>query len=162
MAKRTNLPSDGDLKKFLDKATKATYAGDGKEEKKPERKGFTELVYKERNFEYRDSYTGHYRSHGTEVVRYKGEVIRATSYRGGMVKGKEKLASRTFSFLKKALSEKTKTWSARGPASLKKGDWLYVYRQGGGFEEISGYEEIFYKGELVFYHKVIGGIVKNK
>ena len=151
------------LKDFLDRATKATYAGGGPEVNNPQRPGFTELTYSEGDFEYRDSYTGHTRSHGTETVRYKGEVVRATSDRGGMVKGKEKLAGKAFSFLKKAMSANEKgVWSARGPHRLMDGNWKYIYTQEGDFDEFKGYEEIYYRKELVFFHKVIGGTVKHK
>lgn len=46
-----------ELAKFLVKAKKQTYAGEGKEII-PERPDFKELEYSEDNYNYRDSYTG--------------------------------------------------------------------------------------------------------
>ena len=157
---KKSLPFNlSDLFNFLDRADKATYAGGGKETK-PERKGFHELEYKAGDFYYRDSYVGHYRSRGMTIVRYKGKPVYASLYGGGMIKGKEKLANECFEFLKKAMSTDEKGFeSHRGPHRLKLGDWKYKYDQEGDIEEFSGYEEIYYKGELIFFHRIFGGLI---
>ena len=80
--------TDSRLFEFIDRAGKATYAGGGKNEEKPQRPGFFELLYREGNLEYRDSYTGHSRSGGQEVVRLNGKVVWWSGYGGGMVQGK--------------------------------------------------------------------------
>lgn len=145
--------------KFIDRAGKATYAGGGKEVE-PERKDFHELEYQEGDFYYRDSYAGHYRSRGMEIVRYQGKPVWASLYGGGMVEGKENLANQTFEFLKKAMSTDEKGFeSYRGPHRLKIEDWEYRYDQEGDTEECSGYEEIYYKGELIFFHRIFGGLI---
>ena len=51
---------------------------------------------------------------------------------------------------------------SRGPFNLTDGDWKYKYLQEGDIEEFNGYEEIYYLGELVFFHRIIGGIIKSK
>lgn len=150
-----------ELRKFVFTAGAATYIGGGKEEENPERPGFKELVYIEGDWNYRDSYVGFTRSRGMEVVRYQETPVWSTSYGGGMAKGKENLAKETFSFLKKAMLAKDKnTFSARGPLNFKDGDWKYKYSQDGDIEEFNGYEEIYFKGELFFFHRIIGGIIK--
>lgn len=150
------------LQEFIQRAGTATYAGGGKYEKNPERSGFSELVYTEGDWNYRDSYVGFYRSRGMEVVRYQGMPVWSTSYGGGMLKGKEGLAEVTFAFLKKAMLAKTQMFfSARGPQNLKDGDWEYKYIQEGNLEEFNGYEEIYFKNELVFFHRIIGGIINK-
>lgn len=139
------------------------YASGGKYEKKPERPGFYELVSQEGNWHYRDSYTGFYRSRGMEVVRFAGKPIWSSLYGGGMVKGKEKLAKKTFGFLRQAMLRKdTSFQSFRGPKNLKNGDWEYRYNQEGGVEEFNGYEEILYQGNVVFFHRIIGGTIINR
>lgn len=146
-----------ELYKFLDKAGKATYAGGGKEVE-PERKDFHELEYRDGDFYYRDSYAGHYRSRGMEIVRYEGKPVWASLYGGGMVEGRENLANQTFEFLKKAMSNEEKGFeSLRGPHEFLDGDWKYSYEQSGDVYEFNGYEEIYYKDELVFFHRIIGG-----
>lgn len=150
-----------ELYEFIDRAGKATWAGGG-EKITPERAGFDELEYSEGDFYYRDSYTGYTKSRGMEVVRYKDQTVWAAGYGGGMVDGKESLENECFTFLKKAMSTDEEGFqSFRGPHNFKDGDWEYSYTQEGDVLEFSGSEEIKYKGELVFYHKMIGGIINH-
>lgn len=156
-------PNSQQLSEFVSRAAKATYAGGGEYEKGPERPGFYELTYAEGELSYRDSYTGFYRSRGMEVVRFNGVPIWTSAYGGGMVAGKENLAHDTFSFLKKAMSAEEEGFdSFRGPHHFQDGDWDYSYKQEGDVNEFSGYEEIRYKGELIFFHRMIGGRVLDK
>lgn len=155
--------SKEELLVFLDKAGKATYAGGGKYEEHPERLGFSELVYTEGDLSYRDSYTGYVRSWGEEIVRYQNRPIWISLYGGGMTAGHEALANETFEFLKKALSVKEEgMFSPRGPKILEDGVWKHTYIQEGDYDNFSGYQEIYYKGELVFWHRIIGGLVIDK
>lgn len=152
-----------DLLNFIDKARRATYAGGGEREKNPERKGFTEMVYQDGDFYYRDSWTGYIRSRGMELVRYKDVPVWSCLYGGGMVEGHEGLADECFEFLKKAMSAKDADGqSVRGPEKFADGDWSYSYVQDGDKLEFSRYEEIKHKGKLVFFHRVIGGVVKHR
>lgn len=148
---------------FINRAGKATYAGGGKYEENPERPDFFELVYdKELPWHYRDSYAGHSRSGGQEVVRLNNEPIWWSGYGGGMVEGKEKMSDQTFDFLKKALSQDEKGFlSLRGPHEFTDGDWKYTYAQDGDITDFYGYEEISYKGEKVFWHRAVGGALKR-
>lgn len=101
---------------FINKAAKATYAGGGKPEKYPERTGFTEMVYRDGDFYYRDSWTGYIRSRGMELVRYKDEPVWSCLYGGGMIEGHEELTDDCFEFLKKAMMTKdAESLSVRGP-----------------------------------------------
>lgn len=151
------------LYSFIKKAVGATYAGGGKEEKKSERPGFREHRYSEGNLSYLDSYTGFYRSRGTETVRYKNIPIWISLYGGGMIKGKNDLAIKTFDFLKRALGAKEEGFqSFRGPNLFEEGSWKHTYSQEGDILEFSGYQEIFYRGDLIFFHRLIGGIVEDK
>jgi len=148
---------------FINKAGEATYAGGGALVESPERPDFKELIYEEGELSYRDSYTGHSRSRGMEVVRENGVPIWASMYGGGMVEGKEEMSSETFGFLKKALSATESGFrSFRGPHELEDGDWKYTYTQEGNIDEFNGYEEIHFKGELVFYHRIVGGNIRHK
>ena len=58
------------------------------------------MVFKQGDWGYRDSYTGFYRSSGSEVVRYQNQVVWVSNYCGGMAKGMEVKAGETFDFLK--------------------------------------------------------------
>lgn len=152
-----------ELMDFIDKAGRATYAGGGTREKTPERKAFTEMVYQDGDFYYRDSWTGYIRSRGMELVRFKGEPVWSCLYGGGMVEGHEQLADDCFEFLKKAMLAKgSNTHSARGPEKFSDGDWSYLYAQESDKSEFSGYEEIKHNDVLVFFHRVIGGVIKHR
>lgn len=149
------------LSKFIHTAAAATYVGGGQPEKKPQRPGFTELIYSQGNFSYRDSYTGFTRSRGMEVVCYQKVLVWSSAYGGGMMVGNEKLAKQTFNFLKKCMLAPKDFESFRGPCSFKDGNWEYKYTQEGDIEEFHGYEEIYFKEELVFFHRIIGGIINH-
>jgi hypothetical protein len=150
-----------ELSSFILRAQAATYAGEGGEVES-QRPGFRELGYSEDKFEYRDSYAGFYRSRGMEVVRYEGQVVWCSGYGGGMKDGHDLLAAEAFAFLKEAMKAPEAGFvSFRGASNYRLGDWEYVYSQNGDVSEFDGYEEIKKNGEVVFYHHVIGGIVKN-
>ncbi len=157
-----NFPiSKDDLYNFISDPGEGSYANKPIYEANPERPEFFELVTKKGDLTYRDSYIGHFRSRGMEVVRFKDKPIWASNYGGGMTDGHYDLANETFDFLKKAFVQKDKSFqSMRGPSELKEGDWLYTYKQAGNVEEFSGTEEIYHKGVLVFYHKISGGIIE--
>ena len=151
-----------ELRRFVGKASDSTYAGGGKYEETPQRPDFFELVDEEGDWNYRDSYTGHSRSGGQEIVRYKGKPVWFSGYGGGMVEGREDMSNDTFEFLKKALRTSEEGFeSFRGPRELVYGDWRYVYQQEGDIRDFYGYEEIHYKGEKVFWHRAVGGIIDH-
>lgn len=145
------------LKEFYYAAAGKTFAGGGKPDVTPERPGFIEYTVVEGDLVYKDSYAGHFRSWGTEVIRHQGVPVWSVSYGGGMVSGHESLADETFGFLRQAMSAKPAAFSARGPNSFKAGEFEYTYSQQGDFESFSGAESILYKGNQVFFHQVIGG-----
>jgi len=152
------------LAKFLVKAKTQTYAGDGKEIA-AQRPGFSELEFKEGNFEYRDSYSGFYQAPGQEVVRYKSKPIWIMAYSGGMEKkyhGDADFSEKTFSFLKQALLRIEELRPFRGPDYLKEGDYEYVNKVEGDIADFSGREQILYKGEKVFTQDYIGGLIIQK
>lgn len=150
------------LKEFIIKAGDATYAGGGKALETAERPGFTELVYEAGDFSYRDSYAGHSRSRGMEVIRYRDTPVWASLYGGGMTAGNEASAHETFAFLKQALSAHEDGFdSLRGPHHFARDDWDYRYSQEGDIAEFKGHEEIHHGSKLVFFHEVIGGLINN-
>lgn len=151
-----------ELFEFIDTAAENTYAGGGSYEENPQRPGHHELVYTNGKFIYRDSYAGNFRSRGSEYVLYKDSVIWADGYGGGMLNGKESLSEECFNFLKKCMLENEEGFdSFRGPHYFQEGDWEYKYSQEGDVERFVGSELIYYKGELVFTHDIIGGVVEG-
>lgn len=154
------MPDPRKLIAFLDRAAKATYAGGGKYEQHPQRPGFSELVYKDPPFVYRDSYIGFTRSGGQEIVYYDDKPVWWSGYGGGMTAGSEDMASQTFAFLKTCLSQDEPGFaSLRGPHQFAQGDWKYTYTQEGDVTDFTGLEHIYYQDKLVFFHHAVGGIL---
>jgi hypothetical protein len=152
------------LAKFLVKAKIQTYAGDGKEIV-AQRPGFSELEFKEGDFEYRDSYSGFYQAPGQEVVRYKRKPIWVMAYSGGMEKkyhGDADFSEKTFSFLKQALMLIEELKPFRGPDYLKEGDYEYINKVDGDITNFRGQEQILYKRGKVFTQDYIGGLIIQK
>lgn len=154
------------LNNFLGKASLSTYAGGG-ENIDPEEPMFKELEYKEGKWYYKDSYAGFFQSWGREVVWLNNKPIWNQIYGGGMVEkfqNDEKFAHETFDFLKKALSagEKVKEFQPRGAKSYLDGDWEYKCDWSGDISRFQGHESIKHKGEEVFIHDFLGGLIIAK
>ncbi len=155
-----------ELNRFLGKAALATYAGDGPEIE-PQRVGFKELEFKEGDWDYRDSYAGFFQSWGQEVVWFKGHPFWNQIYGGGMLgkfQSNEAFALKTFGFLKKALSagEKQEEFQPRGPKTFSDEAWAYFCEWKGDISNFKGNEKISFKGEIVFTHNFLGGLILSK
>ncbi len=153
-----------EINDFFGRAAVATYAGSGPRVA-AERGGFQELAFEDGDWSYRDSYTGYIRSRGQEIIRYRGDPVWAQSYGGGM-EGRfardRDLSDRNMAFLKTALSsgDKRTRFQPRGPHELVRGDWRYAAEWAGDIAEFRGTEEIHHRGELVFTHQFIGGLIE--
>ena len=148
------------LFRFVDLASKSTYASGKPPEPTSERRDFIEYTFLQGDWSYRDSFTGHTKSSGQEIVRFRGKIVWSDLYCGGMTAGNEALANQTFSFLKQALSQDESGFeSLRGPHAFGDGEWQYSYTQKGLIDNFSGYEEIRYQDKVVFFHRAIGGTV---
>lgn len=184
-----NIYTDGDLNKlarFLVRAKRASYAGDGKEVS-PQRPGFREHEYVEGDWNYRDSYTGYYMAPGQEVVRFQGNPVWHMAYSGGMnpkLFEAREFTERTFEFLKTALSKVPVSLPFRGPASLTLlggGEEAFEYMCSNHLDirNFTGKETIRYRGraindfaknrsnfwnasEPVFEQDYIGGLIAPK
>lgn len=150
------------LNGFLVRASRATYAGSG-DETEPWCKGFKELEYREKDWCYRDSYTGYLRSWGQEVVWHDDKPVWTCLYGGGMTENHmdTKLADETFAFLKKALSagDKETAFQPRGQKKFSDGSWKYECVFEGSIDKFSGHEFISYENKVVFTHEFFGGMV---
>jgi hypothetical protein len=150
-----------DLAQFIAMAKRAAYAGEGKLERHPQRKGYKEHLITIGGWQYRDSYAGYYRAPGEEVVSYKGIPVWRMAYNGGMLRnywGNVGVTHATFQFLKKALSRVDADRPYRGPARYKEGEYEYRSIDAGNITHFIGSEEIRLRGMIVFVHDYFGGI----
>ncbi|HSX42725.1 MAG TPA: DUF5680 domain-containing protein [Candidatus Saccharimonadales bacterium] len=157
-----NKESLKELNGFLGRASKVTYAGGGAEAES-RLTGFKELEYRESDWYYCDSYCGSLRSWGREVVWQDDKPVWTCLYGGGMTKNHldQEFATKTFGFLKKALStgDKENIFQPRGPEAFSDGGWSYQCKMEGTIDKFKGHESISYGGETVFTHDFFGGTV---
>ncbi|MBS3091822.1 hypothetical protein J4466_00225 [Candidatus Pacearchaeota archaeon] len=163
------------LAKFIVKAKKNCYAGNGQEERL--RDGSKVLTFQDGDFHYTDNYAGFYQAPGTEIVRWQkadGQRLWQMSYHGRMLpefRENEEFAKLTFRFLKLALSEASQDKPFRGPEwdngfridDWRFSNWLYKTKTEGNLTNFRGKERIFNElGNEVFSQDYIGGLVIPK
>lgn len=140
------------LKKFLIKAKRATYAGNGKEVRLDDNS--KELIYEEDSLKYRDRYFNSNPFFGEEVLFENNKIVWGMNYQGKTISDKV-TPKEVYKFLKKALLAVPKEIPYRGPLEFQENNWLYKNKVEGTFEYFVGKEEIYYKDELVYildYH----------
>lgn len=155
-----------DLVAFIIRARNHGYAGSAEKVKNPQRSSFKEFEpYREGNFEYVDSYAGHYYAPGQEVVRFNGIPVWNMAYNGGMLPrfhGDSELAKRTFDFLKQALLRVDPSRPFRGPSSYIFLPFMYIDKSEGDITNFKGTEKIFMTSDEVFRQDYIGGLIIHK
>ena len=143
---------------FIQRAKKATFASLDIKPNKTNDNGL-EYIYEERPFLYKDKYFGYLIDAGQEMVWYNGIPRWSMSYRGGMLKHEE-LSKFCFSFLKKCLQKFPKEFPVRGPKHYEEGNFRYENNWCGDINNFFGEENIFWKGELVYFRNYLGGMLK--
>jgi transcriptional regulator with XRE-family HTH domain len=146
------LPQAGDdeaLVKFLITAKQRTYAGKGGETKSS-RPSSHDLLYREGEYLYLDTYLGGECFAGEEAVWLSEKPVFAMNYCG-------RVLHHSFSgdFLKAALSCVPADKPLRGPAWFQEGEYLYRCSCEGDLAWFQGYEEIYHQNTKVyacFYH----------
>lgn len=141
------------LTQFLVKAKRNTYAAKAKEEM-PSRPCSHDLKYEENDYLYIDTYLGEERFSGQEAVWIKGTPVYAMNYCG-------RVLNQNFNgdFLKAALLAVPEEMPFRGPSHFQENDYLFTCKVTGDIEWFQGYEEIYYKNELVYECFFHGGEV---
>jgi len=140
--------------KFLIKAKRATYAGNGPEVKSS-RPNSHDLEYLEGNLRYIDTYIGGQFFAGEEALWFDDKPFWAMNYCG-------RALSDEFDnqFLKKALLSVSEEMPFRGPKEFKEGDLLYKCDAKGDFWWCFGREEIYKDGELIYECIFHGGKIR--
>ena len=123
---------------FLIRAKRATYAGKGAETASS-RIGSHDLVYREGDLMYYDTYLG-----------------------GEKFAGEEALTDGPFSgdFLKEALLHVPEDFPYRGPAHYENGDYTYTCSIEGEFDWFQGKESIAYQSRLIYECYFHGGMIR--
>ena len=139
---------------FLIKAKQATYAGKGAETESSRVKSH-DLIYREGEYMYYDTYLGGDKFAGEEALWISENPYWSMNYVG-------RVTGDNFSgdFLKEALLNVPEDKPFRGPDEYVNGDYAYKCSIDGDFEWFQGYETISYKGEIIYECYFHGGLIK--
>ena len=140
--------------KFLIKAKRATYAGKGAETTST-RPMSHDLVYREGDYMYYDTYLGGGKFAGEEALWLKERPYWSMNYVG-------RVTGEHFSgdFLKEALYHVPADMPCRGPAHYENGDYVYKCEVEGDFDWFQGCETICYRGRQIYECRFQGGRVE--
>lgn len=148
-----------ELKDFLGKANKHTYANDG-EKSESTRMASDDFEYKEGNLTYHDTYFGSDNFIGEEIIYENEKPIWGANYYG-YIQDLNFSSGQVYKFLKEALmQEYDNIIPIRGPKSFKKEEFEYRNEVKGDMINFEGEENILYNDKAVykaFYH---GGMLK--
>ena len=145
---------DRKLVEFLIKAKQATYAGKGAETV-PSREKSHDLIYRDGDYMYYDTYLGTGKFAGEEALWIKNTPFWSMNYIG-------RVTGDPFSgdFLKEALLHVPEDQPFRGPKSYSNGDYTYSCETEGSFDWFHGREIICYKGLQIYECIFHGGLVE--
>ena len=144
---------DRELLEFLIRAKQATYAGKGAETD-PSRERSHDLIYRDGDYMYYDTYLGTGKFAGEEAVWINGIPIWSMNYYG-------RVTGEPFSgdFLKAALFDVPVEKPFRGPEYFSQDEYTYHCKSDGDFEWFQGYEDICYKDKKIYELYFHGGII---
>jgi len=149
-----------ELKQFLIYSAQHGYGNDNRVEKK-EADGSSTIEVTSDDFKMSDNYFGGEPYGGRTVISYDGQPTWIMVYYGGVV-GKTLGIDVIYPYLKEQLLNPDAEVPVRGPLNNKNDKFEYKLSVKGNLNEFSGFEEIFYEGELVFKTFIAGGLVDQK
>ena len=147
-----------ELRTFLVKAKKATYAsGASNEEKLPD--GSRRFKFSEGCFLYIDKYYGSDPFSGQEVVWNNNKAIWSMNYYGRTLT--PNAPKNVYDFLKEALRQVDETLPFRGPREFVKGKLKYALNVEGDLNKFKGQEKIYYQDQEVYNLSFCGGLISE-
>lgn len=154
-----------ELRDFLVRAKKQTYANGKVLRVESNRKGSKDYHYEEslenKIFEYHDTYFGGDSFVGEEVVYLNSKKpCWAMNYYGYT---DDKNSDEVYEFLKKALlkvGNDDKVLPLRGERKFVLGEFVYKFKSKGSLNRFNGVERIYRRGKLVYKLICHGGVVR--
>ncbi len=142
------------LVEFLIRAKQKTYAGKGAEAASS-RPGSHDLIWREDDLMYYDTYLGGEQFAGEEALWISDVPYWSMNYVG-------RVTGENFSgdFLKEALRHVPADKPYRGPESYRSGDYLYTMECTGDFRWFQGRENICYQGRQIYECCFHGGTIR--
>ncbi|MBS3099489.1 XRE family transcriptional regulator [Candidatus Pacearchaeota archaeon] len=149
-----------EIKKFLDKANKHTYAN-----KNASKVATTRLKSEDYNFEegdliYHDTYFGEKDFIGGEIVYKNENPVLGANYFGFILDNKIS-EKEIYNFLRQALMlDYESEVPVRGPVEFSIGEWTYNFTVNGNLSNFQGEEQILFKGKIAYRGLIHGGFVR--
>ncbi len=151
-----------EIKKFLHKANKNTYANKEAQKVESSRLKSEDYNFKDENWICHDTYwTGKkdFTFIGSEIIYKDGEQIWGANY-WGVISDHSQSIKDVYGFLREAMMQDYNIdVPVRGPASYENGEWKYTFEYSGDLENFEGVEKI-YRNQVEVYKLIIhGGIL---
>ena len=145
-----------EIRQFLIKANRNGY---GNESVKPieEIDGSHTIIFEDGDYRCHDNYFGGEPFGGREVISYSDKAVWMMVYYGFVED--VSLQAQVYVFLKESLLLFNDDLPFRGPARYENGDWLYINKVNGNFDNFYGEEIISYKNQEVYKTRYQGGLV---
>ena len=145
---------DKKIIEFLIRAKRATYAGKGAETASSRVRSH-DLVYRDDEYMYYDTYLGGDQFAGEEALWISGIPLWSMNYAGRVI-------GENFSgdFLKDALLHVPETQPYRGPQEYADGDYVYRCETDGDFDWFQGRETISHQGIKIYECVFHGGMIR--
>ncbi len=156
----TNVVSITEIKSFLSKVNKNTYANKNAPKAKSSRFKSEDYHFEEGDLIYHDTYFGSKDFIGEEVIYKKEAPVWGANYFGFLLK-EDLDKKKIYDFLRQALMQDYRgDIPVRGPSDFSFGDWTYQFLVKGDLGKFLGEEKILFKGNIVYRCFVHGGFVK--
>ena len=147
------------LAKFLDEASKNTYANPLAPKTGSTRDKSEDYHYDNGEYAYHDTYFGGRNFMGEEIIYKDQKPIWGANYYG-FVTSDEMGTNEIYNFLRKALMEDSgSVIPVRGPVRFENDNWLYEFAADGRLDCFTGEERIKFNGKEVYKCYLHGGLI---
>lgn len=150
-----------ELRAFLVKAKKSTYASGDESAKIIGEDKSTTLIFEDGDWKYHDNYFGGEPYGGREVVFFQGSPVYIMTYYGWVEESVTEVKE-VYKTLQQALSLIPEDKPYRGPREYLWGDYTYANSFNGEIDNFSGEEIIKLRENEVYKAKYIGGLIDQR
>jgi len=147
-----------DLKEFILEANGKGYGSGEQKTREKQEDGSTTIKYQNGDWKMVDNYVGGGPYAGMTKIFFQDKVVWSMVYYG-LVDKKVEGFKDVYGFLMKSLLQMPSDYPYRGPREFVEEEWKYNNDWSGEVEEFNGEEKIYFKNEMIFWTKYIGGVV---
>ena len=147
-----------DLKQFIVEANGKGYGSGDEKSREKQVDGSITIRYERGDWKMTDNYVGGEPFAGMTKIFFEGKVVWSMVYYGKVSKEQNDVEE-IYKFLMKSLLKMPSDYPYRGPREFVEGDWKYENLWNGEVEKFNGEEKIYFKDEIIFWTKYVGGLV---